>query len=328
MASSSRGSDVRARGAARLGLPAAQSRSEAQLLAESLGALFTETIGPLQDVARDLQALKRFFDPVATGARLRRELAGLPPAPSASLVLAAPLVIEVTPERRLITPEGRVALDLLRHALLRDGDHVLVSTTDVAEAERRLVDVYRSWGRHRLDQVLALQSGAHKPLQMPSIGLLLVLLVDRATDETRSIHLPKDRDQLRRIDRAFIHPAEVFARALLPKGKFNAEKESLYRGWWLKEITRRIPTAISADDERVFIAADGRDRAVALACRELSARPFDVSAVTEAFDALVDTFRASLGVLAGFNLAFERPAETSRLRRELIAGIQQVAGEA
>lgn len=318
VASSFSSSDRARRGAGRLGLEAAQPRTEAEALASALEALWSATIGPLRDLDGDLATLKHYFDPVATGARLRRDLARLAPAPPSALALGAPHVLTVDEHRRLISPEGRVALAVLRDALLRDSDPVLVADVDVREAERRLLDLYRAWSRHRIDQVLALQSGSDKPLQMPAVGLLLALLVNRADDPARAVWLPADAAELRRIDRAFIEPADRFAKTLMPSLKHNAAKESLRQGWWLGEITRRIPAALVAQDDRLYVVPGGHEQALELAARELSGRPVDAAAVAEAFDVLVDTFRARVASLAAFDLAFERPNDTARLRGELI----------
>lgn len=317
VASSSSSSERRG-GPARLGLVAAQPRAEAQRLAATLEELWHTTIGPLRDLESDLTTLKRYYDPVATGARLRRDLARVPSPPAGALGLTAPLVLDLGDGRALPTPEGRAALDVLRETLLHDRDPILLTDSDVVSAERALLDVYRGWSRHRIDQVLALQSGMSKPLQLPAIGLLLTLLVARIDDSARAVHLPDDLNILRQIDRAFVGPADTFAKTLMPNLSHDAGKESLRQGWWLGEVTRRIPTAVIAGDDQVYITPEGRDTALRLAARELAGRPVDAAAVARAFDALVGALRADATVRAGFDLAFERPAHTDRLRQRLI----------
>lgn len=327
MASSSRSSERRHARAAGLGLTAAQPRADAERLAVALEALWTAIIGPLRDLDGDLHALKTYFDPVASGPRLRRELAKLVSAPVQALSLTSPVVLVIDKSRRIPTPEGRVALSVLRDALLRGDDPVLIADADVVDAERRLLDLYRNWSRHRISQVLALQSGSDKPLQIPAVGLLLALLANRVDDPARAVRLPDDPAQLRRVDRAFIEPADRFAQNLMPSLKHDASKESLRQGWWLGEITRRIPSAIEAAEDRVYIRPNGREQAIALAARELAGRPVDAAAVAEAFDKLVDGIRKRAGTLAGFDLAFERPSDTARLRQTLIDNYRAAAYE-
>lgn len=301
-------------------------RSDAQELAKKLDGLWQTTFkAPPRDLEHDLALLRRFFHPAAQGRRLRADLTELPPAPDEALTLGLPIVIAIDEGRRLVTPEGRVALGMLRRALVDDHEAILIRDEQLREAESRLLQLYRDWSRHRIDQVLALMAGVDKPLQVPAIGILLTLLVARATAPDRAIERGGDERDRREIESALFAAADAFASHLLPSTKRRMGKERLIGGWTIGEVARRIPAAITADDERVFISPGHEEEAVGLAARELAERA-DTAAVADAFDALVATLRSNLPSLAAHNLAFERPPDTRRLRQTLLDSVDKAAG--
>jgi hypothetical protein len=312
----------------RLGLEQAMRRGDAEDLSRRLDALWQAVFkAPPRDLDHDLELLRRFFHPAAQGHRLRNELTDLPPAPEEALPLAPQLAVAVDEERRLITPEGRVALGLLRRALADDVETILLRDDQLLDAESRLLLLYSDWSRHRINQVLALMSGRDKPLQVPAIGILLTLLVARATSPERAIVRGGDDRDRREVESALFAAADAFASKILPSSKRRMGKETLIGGWTIGEVARRIPAAVSADDERVFISPGHESEALDLASRELADR-VDTAAVAEAFDALVATLRQNLPTLAAHHLAFERAPDTRRLRQTLLDSVDRAAAGA
>lgn len=309
----------------RLGLEQAMRRSDAEDLGRRLDALWQTVFNaPPRDLDHDLELLRRYFHPAAQGHRLRSELTELPRAPDEALTLEPPLAVAVDQERRLITPEGRVALGLLRRALADDVNTILLRDEQLLDAEARLLRLYSDWSRHRIDQVLALMSGRDKPLQVPAIGILLTLLVARATSPERAIVRGGDERDRREVESALFAAADAFASRILPSSKRRMGKETLVGGWTIGEVARRIPAAVSADDDRVFITPGHESEALDLASRELAGR-VDTAAVAEAFDALVATLRKHLPTLAAHHLAFERAPDTRRLRQTLLDSVDRAA---
>lgn len=304
-------------------------RVDAELLAARLDLLWRAAFdAPPRDLEHDLGLTRQFFHPAATGRRLRRLLTELAPAPDDALALGQPFVIAVDPVRRLITPEGRAALGILRRSLADGTEGTVVFRQDqFADAEGRILRLYREWSRHRLEQVLGLMTGADKPLQVPAIGILLTLLVARATSPDRAIKRSGDEQSRREIESALFAPAEAFASTVLPSNKRRMDKERLIGGWTIGEVARRIPAAITADDQRVFITPGHEEEALDLASRELAGRA-DAGLVAEAFDSLVTVLRARLPTLAAHNLAFERAPDTRRLRQQLLDGVDRAAADA
>lgn len=298
-----------------LGLPDAMTSTQAAALAGSLEALWNEIFGRVQDLESDLRDLRRYFDPVASGKRLRRLLSELPDAPSSARGLRGPHVLAVTETKLLITPEGRVALDILRRRLVNGEDVIVLTSEALVPSLESLVTNYREWSRHRLAQTLALLAGEAEPLRLPAIGVLIALVVNRNIGPDRA--LPVADQQTRGIvERALLEPAAAFAQRLGAE-RLKIGKESLYRGWMLHEVGRRLPAAL-ASGEAVSIVPGKEAAAVDLAARELARRDVDAAAVAGAFDALVDGLRAHLPTLAPHGLAFERAPDTRRVRAELI----------
>jgi hypothetical protein len=312
-------------GVDRFGLPPAMGRAEAEALTNRLTELWRTTFGELRDLDRDLEAMRPYFHPVAQGKRLRETLTALPTLSPELLNLREPLALEIDAERRLITPEGRAVLGLLRRMLVEEEDPLLIRDEPLRTVERQLLHLYRRWSRHRLDQVLSLLRGGDKPLQVPAIGILLTLLVARATAPDRAIRRTGNERDRREIESALFAAAEAFAARIAPSEKRQMSKERLVGGWTIGEVARRIPSAITADKDLVYVEPGHEDEAVGLVARELAER-VDAAAVAAAFDDLVNTFRVRLPSLAAHGLAFERSPDTGRLRQALLDQVEK-AGE-
>ena len=80
-------------------------------LSNAWAAVFGQPIGELDD---DLALVRRWFDPVAQGQRLRREISELTPMPDGLNDPLPPLTVGLGTGKWLVTPEGRCALDLLQ----------------------------------------------------------------------------------------------------------------------------------------------------------------------------------------------------------------------
>jgi hypothetical protein len=314
-------------------------REEAERLRSALTARWSAAHHrPPGGLRPDLDAHKTFFDPVAQGKRLRRILLTVDPDPVEDRA-ALPLAFDIDGTRALITPEGRIALDLLVRALADPGDPVRIDTRLAVRLERDLLNLYRAWGRHRLVDTIDNLGGGSRPLQVPAMGAALTLLVNRSdtpqrairrfggTDERDENHLTDD--ELRRlrdertgrdvVDRAFFACADAFTREITGSRRRSQQKERLISGWTLHEITRRLPDALVIDDDVVYVIAEHRGRLLDLVAAELKRRTMnDAGQVADAFDALVRAFGEHAAELAGYGLLFERASETARLRADLL----------
>jgi hypothetical protein len=274
---------------------------------------------PPAGVRPDLELHRRFFDPVAQGKRLRQALLSIDPLdlPGA---LSDAQALPVDGQRWLITPEGRIAIELLGRALDVAGDDSQIDQAIAARRERDLLDLYRDWSRHRLRSVVDLLGGGDKPLQVPAIGAVLTLLINRCDGPERAMKRFGPGTARDVIDDVFRSCAHEFAQQLAPSQRRSSEKERLISGWTLGEITRRMPDALHSSDEHgVYIVADRRQELIGLLVEELRRRPgINEQLLDEAFDALVREFGRRAQALAGYGLLYERPAETARLKRSLL----------
>ncbi|HEX8303979.1 MAG TPA: hypothetical protein VF612_03805 [Jatrophihabitans sp.] len=242
-----------------------------------------------------------------------------------------PLTLFVSSMKRLVTPEGRCALDLLQ-SLPRDRTAYALVEVDFVPYERQLAAVYKDWSRHRLQSVIDLLAGTTKPLQIAAAGVVIALLVNRCTSEDRALTRFAAGTARDVVDAAFFKAVTSFATALAPARRGNPENAKLVSGWMLYEARRRLGDGLmvvdtrGGEDGKVWIEADAVDHVIEVIARDLArghrvrVTPANFAA---AFDALVDALRSELQGLASFGLGNERPLDTKRLKQRLIDSLQK-----
>jgi hypothetical protein len=294
-------------------------------LRDELGELWLDATGTTPHALDvDLEMLrKRFFDPVAQGKRLRDELIGLPPRPAAA-TLPEPLRMVIDDQRAVITPEGRAAIELLEGAE-RLETSVALSETHARHLEWVLLEHYRRWGRHRIEQVIALLGD--EALRPPVIGVLLTLLANRSIGPSRAVLRYLEGPERDAIDEAFREPVGRFAKAIDPRQRRSTAKERLISGWTLHEVTRRYPAAIRLEEgdgvSRVYIAEGAESRLLDVVASALARKRVGVATAGAAFDDLVQALRDQGQTLAAYGMFFERPGETRRLREALLQALRE-----
>jgi hypothetical protein len=293
---------------------------------DALIEVWTVTMGrPPGDLNDDLELIKRWFDPVAQGQRLRRELSAIEGVQPGLEVPGEPWTVEVGSSKWLVTPEGRCAIDVLQ-SYPDDRQRLVVTDSQLVPYDRLLGGLYRRWSRHRLDSVVALLAGTTKPLQIPAAGVVISLLVDGCVGEERALVRFASESARSVVDRAFFAAVNAFSDVLAPSRRGKRDSR-LISGWMLYEARRRLGDVLVVEDfhgttdGRVWIREDGIDQVVDVVARDL-ARGHRARATPErfatAYDALVDALRAELPSLAGFGLVHERPAATRRLRERFV----------
>jgi hypothetical protein len=309
-----------------LGLPAQLRRREADLLLADLTALWQMASGrAVGGWLSDLEGLERDFDPVATGKRLRTRLVALPDATEIG-PLDEVHALPVPTGRLLITPEGRAAIELLRRAEPeRNSDRVVLDEALASRLTADLLNQYRRWGRHRLSSTIELMRGGAAPLQLPAVGTVVMLLINRCDSPTRALPRFNKQDNPRGqddIDSAVFNCSEAFVSVIKASERRKPGKERLISGWYLGEINRRLPGALQMG-EGLNIEPAKRGELVEMVGRELSRRGVDAPRLSDAFDEAVRELRRRSGTLALYDALFERSRDTARLADELAEGLKR-----
>lgn len=309
-----------------LGFPRHPSESEVErtidLLTEIWVTQMNREPGPLDE---DLQSLKVLFDPIARGSRLRSRLNQLPPTTVERELLLDPFVLPVNDRASLIiTPEGRQLLDVLVTA--RAGtDAPFISSSVIARAESRLLDLYRAWSQQRLRDVIRLQEGEAPALLPQAAGQVLLLLINRSTTPERAVIRPNTQEDLRRLDDSLSLVVEAFADTLSPPAsrQRNRAQYSIIGGYSLSEARRRLGESLVIDGGRIYLD-DAKDQVTERIARELARRhDIDAARLVEAFDAMVAEYEQVRPVLAGFGQSHSRPSTTRELRQNLLDHYQE-----
>ncbi len=214
--------------------------------------------------------------------------------------------------------------------------HKLRERLTALPPERRALAIYRDWARYRLSQVIALQAGhGTEVLQATSVGLVLALLVNRSTTPGRAINRLPNEQIDRRVDEALYAGAIAFADAITPGRQRSPREQRLRGGFPLTEARRRladrlvITKAKRGQTSKVYIPEDRQDEVVEFIVRDLARRRDrpEAAILASAFDKLVKAFRTWSAQLASHGMIFEQPADTARLRDQLLKAFMAACAE-
>lgn len=319
------------------GVPGVLSATEARELGRDLKQLWYLTYGSSPTALNiDLQLCKRLFDPIARGQTLRDRLAALPLTPVEVVRSLArygrPLVVQVNSEMLIVGPEGRVILEILERER-EDVGHVVVSLEEIAAAEHRVLELYRGWATARLLQVIDLQSGrGAEVMQGIAVGVTISLLVNRSdTLEKAIIQRNASISQSADGDTAIFAAAERFAEIVSKSRSGRSASERRLRGGYaLTEARRRLGGKRLVIDHsvngqtRIYIPASERTYVIGYVGQDLARRTsLDVETLGAAFDGLVESLHEVSGRLSRRAMAFDRPADTRKLKRDLIGEFER-----
>ena len=308
--------------------------SQASLIRAS--AYSRETVALSASVDVDLTKLHYWFNPTATGKRLRESLELLQPSISPLATDLGNLVERIDSERALVAPEGRVAMWLLAAGLKHQADPasspndtLWLSQRDIHSAWSKLTNIYRRWDRQRLVGVTSLLREETATLRPSVIGLLLVLLINRNTSRERRLPAPTDAQMSADVSRAIAEPALAFVRALSGERDSRADARGLevYRGWAIGEIARRLGNGFHRDDgvwidESAVPVAEDR-----LIASLVSRPPGQLRYVTTALQELIDSYQQVRPALTALGIAHERPSVTRRLVDRVSRAVRSTADE-
>lgn len=299
-----------------------------------------EGFADLPQLQNDLGRLHHWFNPTATGRRLRDALDTVPrmrpglAAHLGGLDAFGDLIEKVDDTRVLVSPEGRVAMWILAVGLDMSEDSqpdegIWFSQQHVMTAWSLLHDTYLEWNRQRIRNVTGLLREETATFRPSAMALLLVLLINRNTSKERRLPAPVEARLSNDVSRAIAQPALAFTKALggTRDSRADARGLEIYRGWAVGEIARRLGSgfhredgiwidedAVEAAEDRLVAALAGRT------AKQLQQVPF-------ALESLRDEYERVRPQLTTLGIAHERPSVTKRLVEKVVRAVKERAAE-
>ncbi len=275
-------------------------------------------------LTEDLDLLRTWFDPVAKGEKVRAAVAVVPVTHVDLPFDRPPLVVALAEGARIVTPEGRVLLYCLNEVLSpaegeSAGHTVRLRGGDIEYGIDRLLQVYQTWTRQRLNDVVGLLQSETSTLRPAAAGLLFFLVLNRNTAPERALRRPKVRRGLEVVSDAVHRVAGTYASTLT--GRVASERATdLYRGWALGELRRRLGRELNASfEEGIWLSENGTKVAVSRLREDiLRRRGPGAERARQAVHASVDEYGRCRNALAGLGLAYERPTATLALVEALL----------
>lgn len=299
-----------------LGLPRVLPESLAISTKRYLEQCWRDLYGrDVETVEADLRVLERFFHPLRTGRSLRLALQDLPRT-RANPPEGIPegLLLELRDGRRLVTPEGRLAVACLSEADYSQGECVIGADLFM-RAQDQIWRAYRSWTHQRLTSIVRIEKAGGHALHPFGLGLLLLLLINRSTDREHALALPREDERARRLEQAVARILEAFANVIRPSTR--GRRASLWSGYAVSE-TRRLSGCLAPDTARLYIADSvPEDDVLKYIAGELRRRKTSAGTGLIAFDHLMSEYLRQKPILAAFGVAHERGSATERLRLRL-----------
>jgi len=235
-----------------------------------------------------------------------------------------PFILSIGDGRYLVTPDGRLLLELLVEKLGQYEQSFAMSQADWREAQSRLLSLYRAWSQQKLRDVIALQTAdGAAPMLPQTIGIVLFLLVNGNIGIRRAFRRPADHTDFTSIDRRTQDGVAEFADKISTGRSRRKDQFSLYGGYALTEARRRLGARrLVVDGPKIYIFSEGViDEIIERIARDLLRREVSPLAAKTAFDSLVKKYRQIRPQLAAFRLAFEQPASTEAIRERLMEAI-------
>ena len=255
----------------------------------------------------DLELLRPFYSAGANARVLRAKLTALP-ARTPAIDLPAELALEFD-GRRLITPEGRVLLDVLVDLQARGA--WVVTESQALWAHAAALEARSRWGREWAEkQVVGNLSPA-------ALGAACFLLVNGSIGPKQALRLPADDAEDRLLASAVLPVIGVFGKRL--GGEAPAPDTALRSHWVFTQVSRLLPFDVARDrvpgGTAVYVRAD-RESALIGNLKDRLGR-FGASAADAALLGLVTEYRDRRGALIALDQSFEEPRHTQAVLASL-----------
>lgn len=263
------------------------------------------TVGELDN---DLELLRPLFGTGANAKSLRATMAALSPHGEPGPALPDELALTFE-DRALITPEGRILLEILRG--LQQGGETVIAEGHILRAQHAALSTRCAWGRDWADKQL---DGNMSP---PVLGAACFLLVNGSIGLGHALHLPEDEREDRDLGRLVLPLIASFSETL--GGKPPPLDGGLRSHWVFTQVSRLLPLDVRREkgvDGTALYIRDDREAALLANLRARLAK-FDPVAVDAAVTQLITGYRAARGSFIALDQSYEDPRHTQRVQRAL-----------
>lgn len=256
------------------------------------------------DVRSDLQRMSRVFGAGTSARALRRHVGDLGRVDARVLRLPERVALPIG-DRALITPEGRILLDVLLQLRRAGGEVVdqdaVVDALDLATRTR--AEWYRDWMVKQLDGTLS----------PPALGAAVFLLVNGSVGREAALEMPDAEAADLALGAVALPMIGLFSERL--GGDAPASDTGIRSHWAFTQVSRflsrRVARETTAKGTALYVK-DGHEQDLLADLRRRLAK-YKAHQVGAAVDALVGAYRANRGKLVAAGVSHEEPVHTRRV---------------
>jgi hypothetical protein len=271
---------------------------------------------PLRPLKVDLDDMAPLFANGTSLKNIKNRIYALPEADAETKALPQEVVL-IIDGCALITPEGRILLDLLLD-LQRAGQHEI-------DVDRQLFALTTASKLRSEWHSRWLHNQFESSISAPVLGAGLFLLVNGSIGESRALLMPSNNQRDRELGAVVMPLVANFSRTL--GGRSPATDEGIRQHWVFTQLSRLLGRDVArekADDGTATWVRVGREKNL---LDELTARLEQTADAARRHTAIVDfidSYRRARGSLAAFGQMYEDPTATRRIASRLLApgGIQ------
>jgi hypothetical protein len=264
---------------------------------------------PPGDLEADLAALAPVFASGAKPRVLKDKVYTLPPANPADHLLPADALIPID-GGSLITPEGRILLDVLV-GLQRSG-RTTIETADQVRALQIAIALRITWQRTWL------KNQFEGTLSAPPLGAALFLLVNGSIGPEAALTLPSDVRDDRQLGQIILPIIASFSETL--GGRIPETTGGVRNHWAFSQVSRILGRDVARESTQqgaTMYIRPGRQAPLLDEVASRLARLADIHRRREAITGLVNRYREIRGELAALGQMHEDPTATRRIIQRL-----------
>jgi hypothetical protein len=261
----------------------------------------------------DLDAMAPLFANGASIQNLRARVYELPEADAETRRLPREVAL-IIDGCALITPEGRILLDVLQDLERTGAQEISIDRqlSALAASTNLRIEWHARW----------IQKQFHSSISAPVLGAALFLLINGSVGKSHALLVPSDSERDRELGAVVLPLIADFSESL---GKSRPETDAGIRHHWAftqlsRLLGRDVARETVAGGTAIFVR-NGRERNLLEELAVRLERATDSHRRYTAIMEFIDKYRAARGALAAFNQMNEDPTITRRIAdRLLISG--------